>query len=68
MVLGVVEGFYWSAANAVRGQSGQYTHEQRRDLLDFMASAGGGGAPRLDTYVHTPQLVDTMSPWGRSWK
>jgi hypothetical protein len=60
--LGVVEGFYWAPADAVRGQSGQYSHVQRQDLLVFMGSQEAQGR-RLNTYLHAPQTTDTMALW-----
>ena len=57
-VLGVVEGFYWARDDAIRGQSTQYSHQQRQELLNYMGQRG-----RLNTYIYVPQLVDTMALW-----
>lgn len=48
---GVVEGFSWSRQDGYSGQHGDYTHAQRRRLLQFMADKG------LNIYVYSPKIV-----------
>lgn len=62
-VLGVVEGFNWPTADAVRGQSGQYNHSQRQSLLGYMGTLAEGRPENLSVYVYAPQTVDTMKVW-----
>jgi hypothetical protein len=47
---GVVEGFYWEQEHSYHGQYGEYTHTQRRKLLQFMAAKG------LNVYAYAPKV------------
>jgi hypothetical protein len=53
---GMVEGFYWTAKDAVHNHSGAYTAEQRVQALEFLAAGG------LNTYLYAPQVVDLVAP------
>lgn len=57
---GLIEGFYWSAANAVHGEYDLYTKEQRDQLI---ASMNEG----INYYFHCPQDSEenpfTMTLW-----
>lgn len=55
--VGVVEGFYWTPSDAVNGQSGFFTFEQRLELFDVMAEGG------LGVYYYAPQQVDSLGLW-----
>ncbi|MCE5318082.1 MAG: beta-N-acetylglucosaminidase domain-containing protein, partial [Parachlamydia sp.] len=46
---GVVEGFYWKPADNYHSQYGEYTHEQRRELLRFMQKK------KLGVYAYDPK-------------
>lgn len=46
---GVVEGFYWEQKDHYRSQYGEYTHEQRRELLRFMQKK------KLTVYAYDPK-------------
>jgi len=54
---GVVEGFYWTSAHAVRGHFGAYSTDQRLQALEFLA------ASHLGDYVYAPQSVDLLAPF-----
>lgn len=46
---GVVEGFYWKPEDHYQSQYGEYTHEQRRELLQFMQKK------KLGVYAYDPK-------------
>lgn len=48
---GIVEGFYWHAECAVERQYGEFDHEQRLALIEFMGKKG------LNTYAYDPKVL-----------
>ena len=46
---GMVEGFYWPISEAVDGRYGDYTHDERRNILKTMNSLN------LTVYVYGPK-------------
>lgn len=58
--VGVVEGFYWAPEDAVNGQSGAFSIEQRLQLIELIASKGCG------LYWYAPQSIDTLAAFNSS--
>jgi hypothetical protein len=56
-VTGVVEGFYWPMSDAVFGQYGAFSFEQRVALLNLLAEL------KLGIYWYAPQSVSTLDAW-----
>ncbi|KAM9998358.1 hypothetical protein ACTFIY_007997 [Dictyostelium cf. discoideum] len=55
--VGVVEGYYWTQADAVNGQYGSYSFSDRQKLIQMMA------ANNLGVYWFSPQTVDVNALW-----
>lgn len=58
--VGAVEGYYWPSSEAVNGQSGHYSIDQRLELINLLAAQGAG------VYWYAPQSVDTVKPFDAS--
>ena len=48
-MFGIIEGFYWPQSQSVNGSYGEFTHEDRRNLLNLQKKLG------LSTYVYGPK-------------
>jgi len=48
-LFGIIEGFYWPQSQSVNGSYGEFTHEDRRNLLNLQKKLG------LSTYVYGPK-------------
>ncbi|KAN0029321.1 hypothetical protein ACTFIV_011210 [Dictyostelium citrinum] len=55
--VGVVEGYYWTQADAVNGQYGSYSFSDRQKLIQMMADNN------LGVYWYSPQTVDVNALW-----
>ncbi|KAN0031185.1 hypothetical protein ACTA71_010266 [Dictyostelium dimigraforme] len=55
--VGVVEGYYWTQADAVNGQYGSYSFSDRQKLIQMMANNN------LGVYWFSPQTVDVNALW-----
>lgn len=58
--VGAVEGFYWPSSEAVNGQSGSYSIDQRLELINLLAAQGAG------VYWYAPQNEDTLKAFNGS--